>query len=230
MPKGFFAYIEQKTGMVQPDVLALDARPSRSGRRGPGGGLATLPVPTARYRYKSAKEIYAAKANRIVIKKELGRTVAVIELVSPGNKDSRAAYRDFLDKVVEFVQRGVHVLLVDVFPPTPRDPGGVHRAVWEEIGGTDDEGGSSPEFAFPPGQDRTLVSYVAGREKVAYVEPVGVGDALPDMPAFLTEDFYVMVPLEAAYAESWGVTPEPLRTAVETGKLPALDEEEEGEE
>lgn len=44
------------------------------------------------------------------------------------------------------------------------------------------------------------MSYAAGAEKVAYVEPVGVGDALPDMPLFLTPDRYVPCPLEAAYA------------------------------
>ena len=54
----------------------------------------------------------------------------------------------------------------------------------------------------------------------AYIEPVAVGDALPDMPLFLTNDLHVMVPLEPAYQASWDASPEELRIAVETGVLP----------
>jgi hypothetical protein len=34
----------------------------------------------------------------------------------------------------------------------------------------------------------------------AFVEPVSVGDDLPDMPLFLTDHTYVSIPLEAVYA------------------------------
>src|SRR5216683_142268 len=81
------------------------------------------------------------RANRIVVKHHLGRIVAVIEIMSPGNKDSRAAVRDFVDKIIDFLRAGVHVLLVDLFPPTPRDPLGMHKLLWDEI--------SDEPFAFP---------------------------------------------------------------------------------
>jgi hypothetical protein len=70
----------------------------------------------------SDKEIYARRADRIVIRRHLGRIVAVIEIVSPGNKDIRVALREFVDKTVAFLREGIHVLIVDLFPPTPRDP------------------------------------------------------------------------------------------------------------
>ena len=44
-----------------------------------------------------------------------------------------------------------------------------------------------------------------------------VGDALPDMPLFLTNDLHVMVPLEPTYQATWVASPEELRIAVETG-------------
>ena len=47
-----------------------------------------------------------------------------------------------------------------------------------------------------------------------------VGDALPDMPLFLTNDLHVMVPLELTYRATWDASPEELRIAVETGVLP----------
>ena len=64
------------------------------------------------------RQIYASRANRIVVKHHLGRIIAVIEIVSPGNKDSRAALRDFVEKTVDCLRRGIHVLIVDLFPPT----------------------------------------------------------------------------------------------------------------
>jgi hypothetical protein len=59
----------------------------------------------------------------------------------------------------------------------------------------------------------------------AYVEPVGVGDVLPDMPLFLANDYHVKVPLEPTYQATWGASPEGLRLAVETGEVPNPDVE-----
>jgi hypothetical protein len=40
----------------------------------------------------------------------------------------------------------------------------------------------------PDGKDLVLVSCKTGGERAAFIEPVTVGDALPDMPLFLTKD------------------------------------------
>jgi hypothetical protein len=70
------------------------------------------------------------------------------------------------------------------------------------------------DFAFPEGKDRILVSYEAGGVRAAYIEPVGVGDAMPDMPLFLANDLCVMVPLEPTYQATWEPSPEELHLAV----------------
>jgi Protein of unknown function (DUF4058) len=162
-------------------------------------------------------QVYASRANRVVVKHHLGRIVAVIEIVSPGNKDSRAAIRDFVEKTVDFLRKGVHVLDVDLFPPTPRDPYGIHKAIWDEI--------IEEDFTFPEGKDRILVSYQTGGERAAYIEPIGVGDPLPDMPLFLTTDLHIMVSLEPTYQTTWHASPAELRDAVETGVVPDPDAE-----
>ncbi len=113
---------------------------------------------------------------------------------------------------MEFIESGVHVLVVDLFPPTVRDPKGLHQLIWAEI--------ADQPFELPEGLDRLLMSYNAGREKVAYIEPLAVGDSMPDMPLFLTPEIHVKVPLEATYQTTWNVLPEQLRAAVTTGKLP----------
>jgi hypothetical protein len=46
---------------------------------------------------------------------------------------------------------------------------------------------------------------------VAYVEPVAVGDPLPEMPVFLTADRYVPCPLEGTYQTAWDQFPAPLK-------------------
>jgi len=223
LPRGVAALVEQRAGIKEPDVLAIQAQQRMHGLSSRNsddreGGVATVPTPGTQIVRRSAKEIYAARANRIVVRHHLGRIVAIIEIISPGNKDSRAAISDLLEKTIDFLRAGVHVLIVDLFPPTPRDPFGLHKVIWDEI--------EEEEFQFPPGKDRLLVSYEAGRERVAYIEPLAVGDSLPDMPLFLTTDLHVKVPLETTYQATWNSLPEEMRTAVETGKLPDPDLEE----
>src|SRR5204863_5101765 len=125
-------------------------KPPRSGFDA-DDGVATMEPPVTRFASRTPKEFYAARANRIVIKHHLGRTIAVIEIVSPGNKDSRAAVRDFVNKTFDFLRAGVHVLIIDLFPPTPRDPFGMHKVIWDEIDASD--------FTLPAGKDRILASY-----------------------------------------------------------------------
>jgi hypothetical protein len=217
LPKGLSALVEQRAGPREPDVLAIEMRPGRRSGDGLDGGVATLPPPTTRIVRRTTNEIYASRADRIVVKHHLGRIVAVIEIVSPGNKDSRAALRDFVEKTVDCLRKGIHVLIVDLFPPSPRDPYGIHKVIWDEI--------TEEDFTFPDGTDRILVSYKTGNERAAYIEPVGVGDVLPDMPLFLTYDLHVMVPLEPTYLAAWDASPEELRVAVETGVVPELEAE-----
>jgi hypothetical protein len=142
--------------------------------------------------------------------------VSVIEIVSPGNKGSRAALRSFVDKTVELLRQGIHVLVVDLFPPSSRDPQGIHKAIWDEL--------EEMPFELTPDRPLTLAAYVAGIPYVAYVEPVGVGERLPDMPAYLTPDCYVPVPLEATYQATWASCPEAMRMVVEHGG-PLLEDE-----
>jgi hypothetical protein len=44
---------------------------------------------------------------------------------------------------------------------------------------------------------------IGGAGAEAFIEPVAVGDALPEMPLFLTPQTYVPVPLEATYQSAW---------------------------
>ena len=217
LPSDLSALVEQRAGVKEPDILAIEDFGALDDREtslleATAGRVATMEAPATRIVQRSADEIYADRANRIVIRHHLGRIVAIIEIVSPGNKDKRGAIRSFVEKTVDFIQAGVHVLIVDLFPPTVRDPKGLHKLIWDEI--------EDQPFELPPGLDRLLMSYQAGREKVAYIEPLAIGDIMPDMPLFLTPHLHVKVPLETTYEATWNVLPQQLRTAVTTGELP----------
>ena len=212
LPTGFSALVEQRSGPRESDVLAIESAGEAVRLEPDRGGAVIAEPPVTRIVRRTAKELYSLRANRIVVRHHLGRIVAVMEIVSPGNKDGRAALRDFVEKTVDFLRAGIHVLVVDVFPPTPRDPSGIHKPIWDEF--------EEEEFALPEGKDRLLVSYQTGGQRVAYIEPVGVGEELPDMPLFLTGDLHIMAPLERTYRAAWEASPRALQAAVETGIIP----------
>lgn len=161
-----------------------------------------------RWLASSPKWAPTRKANRITVRHELGPVVAVIEIVSPGNKDSTHAIRSFKAKAVELLQKGVNLVVIDLFPPTPRDPDGIHHVIWAEF--TDE-----PFEARPANKPLTVAAYNAGIDLTAYVDPVAVGDALPDAALFLAPGWYVNIPLEATYLASWAEAPRLIRDLVE---------------
>jgi hypothetical protein len=208
LPEGVFALVEQYAGGSVPDVLAIETRPLKD-RRGSGGrggiALATEP-PKTRFVSKATEEAaYAARADRIALHRE-DEIIAVIEIVSPGNKSGAAALRQFVDKSIELLERGVHLLIVDLFPPTPRDPDGIHHAIWAQI--------ADETFGLPDDKRLTLAAYVAAPTKTAYVEPVAVGDVIPEMPVFLDDRTYIRAPLEDTYQATWNLCPQEFRNRV----------------
>jgi hypothetical protein len=57
------------------------------------------------------------------------RIVALIDILSPGNKHSQHTIDDFLDKVIAALREGYHVMVIDLFPPGRYDPSGMHGVI-----------------------------------------------------------------------------------------------------
>src|SRR5262249_5284976 len=95
-------------------------------------------------------DIYARKANRITVRRRHGDVVAVIEIVSPGNKASRNELRAFVEKTSDLIRQDVHLLVIDLFPPSKRDPQGIHKAIWDEF--------VEEDFELPPDRPLTLAA------------------------------------------------------------------------
>jgi hypothetical protein len=198
LPPGYFAMVEQQAGGPEPDVIALEFPTT-----GPATPTVAMAPPRTRFVARTEANRYARKANRITIRHPDGDVVSVIEIVSPGNKDSRHALRSFARKAEAFLRANVHLLIVDLFPPSRRDPQGIHKVIWDRF--------VDEPFTLPPDKPLTLAAYVVGSEIIAYVEPVAVGDVLPDMPVFLTPEYHVPCPLVATYQVAWEQFPAPLK-------------------
>ncbi len=127
------------------------------------------------------------------------RIVAVAEIVSASNKVSQGRIKDFVENVLAALRYGVHVLVIDPFPPSRRDPQGIHGIIWKELG--------EQYFELAVDSPLTLVSYRAGSPITAYVEPTRVGAPLKDIPLFLTKTHSVPMPLEAGYMRAWAGEP-----------------------
>ena len=182
LPPDYFALPEQSIRGPIPDVLTLrlSLKSERPNGAGPGLAVAAFP-PRARVVSRLEEKIYARRADRMTVRHRHGQIVAVVEIVSPGNKASIAELRAFIEKTTDLIERGIHLLVVDLFPPTKRDPQGIHKAIWDEL--------AEENYELPADKPLTLAAYDAGPDWVAYVESVAVGDVLPDMPLFLTAGF-----------------------------------------
>jgi hypothetical protein len=117
-----------------------------------------------------------------------------------------------VDKAIDLIQQQVSLLVIDPFPPGPHDPQGIHRAIWDEL--------TDQPFELPPDKPLTFAAYQVAPIETAYVEPIAVGDPLPDMPLFLYDELYVNVPLEKTYQTTLNVLPVELRRLLERPDQP----------
>lgn len=214
LPPDYYALPEQHAAGFGPDVLTLQGSHDReidpgtaTPRNSAGFAIAR---PQLEITAETDMEFHRRKQNVIVVRHVSGdRVVAMIEIVSPGNKSTRHAFRSLVEKAAQLLENGVHLLLVDLFPPGGRDPQGVHAAIWDEIAGQ--------EYATPAGKRLAAVAYESGLVVRAYVRHFAVGDALPEMPLFLEPDACVMAPLEQTYQAAFAAQPARWRQVLEVG-------------
>jgi hypothetical protein len=224
LPAEYYALAEQQGAGFEPDILTLKVGglPEPDGPSGPpaadssgraagngaaGGGL-LVAEPRVRIRAETDLEFYRRKQNVVAVRHASGdRLVAVVEVVSKGNKSGRKAFDDFLRKAAEWLSHQVHLLILDLQPPTARDPQGIHGAIWDEVAGQ--------SYSRPDDKPLTLAAYEAGAGVRAFIEPVAPGDTLIDMPLFLEPGRHVAVPLEETYRLAFESVPRRWRAILE---------------
>jgi hypothetical protein len=220
LPPEYYALAEQQAAGFGPDVLTLQA-PSSEASESPKTGAppdgATglqLAPPKTRFTAESAQEFHHPKKSTIVVRHISGdHIVAVVEVVSPGNKASRHAFQALINKACELIENKIHLVILDLFPPTKRDPQGIHAALWEEI--------ADGIFTLPSDKPLVMASYESALTVRAFVEIVAVGDELPDMPLFLEPGAHILVPLETTYSTAFEAVPRRWRAVLDDKHRPS---------
>jgi hypothetical protein len=127
LPPDLYAMAEQQAAGFGPDVLT----PHDRADGGTGSGTATLArtKPKSTHYAQTPAEFHRRKKSSIAVRHVSGdRIVAMIEIVSPGNKNNANAFSAFVQKACELLEHRIHLLLIDPFPPGRRDPNGIHAA------------------------------------------------------------------------------------------------------
>ena len=216
LPGDHYALVEQQGAGFEADVLTLKAKTGSERDDDPaprpstnGGGVLTA-QPRVRVRAESDLDFYRRKQSLVAVRHvSEDELVAIVEVVSRGNKSGRVVFDEFVHKAAKFLEHRVHLLIVDLQPPTTRDPDGIHGAIWDAVAGE--------EYGRPLDKPLTLAAYESGGGVRAYVEPVAVGDTLIDMPLFLRPGEHVDVPLEETYRVAFDDVPRRWRTVLERG-------------
>jgi hypothetical protein len=212
LPRGYYALSEPDASGPIPDVLTLH-RPDPSPIPDPPpreGGIALADAPPRIGRKLTAdpKAVYRARRRTLTIRHASGhRIVAFLEIVSPGNKDRTASVQDLVNKVDAALMQGIHVMIVDLFPPGRFDPQGLHGAVWARYG--------MEEYVVPTDRPLTVCSCRAAAPVDASIEHLTFGDPLPEMPLFPDAETYINVPLELTYETAFQDMPIFLREVLQ---------------
>lgn len=198
LPPGYYAEAEQHASSRIADILALRtaSKAERELRSFPASSpikTATLDMPRVAERRTSERRARdRRKPKHVAIRHVSGhRVVALIEIISPGNKDRRSHVANFVDKAELAISSGVHFVAVDLFPPTPSAPHGIPSRIWRRF---------EREPIVPPvGRPLTFASFAARPEPAAFFEFRSFGKSLPSIPLFLTDERYLDLPLDETY-------------------------------
>ena len=197
LPPDYYSLPEQIASGMGPDVLALKSDDHDDTT---DIGVATKARPKTKLYQETTTEFYLRKQKSVAIHHVSGdRVVAVIEIVSPGNKNSAHGLRSFVAKAREFLRHKIHLLIVDPIPISVRDPYGLHAVIIVDF--------QDDPIRLPSESPLSVFAYECDDRVRTYLEPLALGDSLPDMPIFLYPAMYIDVPLEATYMAAWEAVP-----------------------
>jgi len=205
LPRGYYALPEQHGNKFIVDVLTLHASPPGQDwpPRPATGGLAVADRPPQVQLRRKVSAAARALRRTLAIRHVTGhRIVALVEIVSPANKDRQKHVDDFVAKVTSALAQGIHVTLADLLPPGPHDPQGMDAVVWQALDDSDEP------YELPKDMPMTLAAYVADSPVEVYLEHLAVGRPLKGIPLFLTPDDYINLPLEPTYEAAFRGLPE----------------------
>lgn len=204
LPRRFLAEAPFSLGSSAADVAEIDQFPPTDGgvgRNGTHGGTAVAVVPLTYTPPQATTAFDTSIPEEVIVEirdlHHARRVLAVVELVSPGNKDDGRARATFAGKCLSYLARGLGVVVIDIV--TERHAN-LHNAI-VELGRQDIQTamtGAPPIYAAayrPVRRD--------DREKVdVWLHTLTIGAALPEVPLALLGVGCVRLDLEVTYLEA----------------------------
>jgi Protein of unknown function (DUF4058) len=200
LPRRFFAQVQIHLGtQVEAEVAEFELRsgPDEAANENGAGGVAVQPwaPPVA----VMTMPVVFPDVFRVIVRDELdgARLVAVVELVSPSNKDRPDSRLVFAGKTAAFLQSGVGLILIDVV--TDR-----HFNLHDELVGVL---GLDSSFSMDADAHLYAVAYLPNRRAEtnqidAWTVVLSVGSTLPVLPLALRGSNTVPLDLNAAYDDA----------------------------
>ncbi len=195
LPPRFFGQVHVHLGpQVEADVAEYDAGILEASRgNGAAGGVAVAawaaPAVAVTLEVVFTDDIEV----QVYDTREGATLVAVVELVSPANKDRPAKREAFAAKCFAYLQKGIGVLIADVVSGRHFN---LHNDLMELL--------KHPVARMPEGVVLYATAYRPQRrgernEIDVWTAPLGVGEALPTLPLALRGVGSVPVDLETSY-------------------------------
>jgi hypothetical protein len=197
LPNRFFARVQANLGRhVEEDVAEFESV-QQSEANGSSGGVAVRPYapPVAQAVlpavFPDDLEVQICDTDRGA------RLAAVIELVSPANKDRPDHRSAFSVKCAAYIRRGIGLVVVDTVSSRRFN---LHNELLLLLGG---EGpGSTPEDVFLYAAAYRPAHRNDRNEIDVWNSPLAVGQSLPTLPLALRGNGAVPLDLEASYTEA----------------------------
>jgi hypothetical protein len=109
---------------------------------------ATEQPPRARFQFHDDRQHYACKI--VTIRDDLHRPIAALFWVTRQDKETPYRLDAIVRHAVGALTRDINLLVIDLFPPSIRDPHGIHKAIWDQL--------KEEPFELPPDKPLTLAS------------------------------------------------------------------------
>jgi hypothetical protein len=183
---------------VEADVAEFDLSGAQAQGNGATGGVAVqawappTAVQTVPFVFPDDIEVQV-----VDFRDGAARLAAVIELISPANKDRPDRRRAYACKCLAYLQCGIGLISVDIVTESRANLHNEVLGLLEQAEG----------FALAPEVHLYAVAYRPARRGDAnlldlWPVPLAVGQALPLLPLALRGAFFVPVDLEATYTEA----------------------------
>jgi len=192
---GFEAIFEKRASPIEAEIVTIDTLAEElNSRILKGFDSFELSSPAMSF----VNPIFPEEAKDITIRTPSGKIISVIELTSPGNKNSSGKVSNYVANALAYLRQGLNYLVIDVLPPT-NFVDTFHNPIAELLEG---------KPLYPPNEKpfyaisyRVLLSY----NLVIETYPIwfGIGETLPTVPLFLIDELKVGVDLEATFMEAF---------------------------